>query len=53
MCLEELRALGDDINRTKGTVLPIALWGNKLEGAVLLNGRNRLDAMEAVGVVVV
>jgi hypothetical protein len=42
----ELRALGEDIKATKLRT-PIVLWGPA--PAVLLDGRNRLDAMEFVG----
>jgi hypothetical protein len=42
----ELRALGEDIRATKLRT-PIVLWGPA--PAVLLDGRNRLDAMELVG----
>ena len=40
----ELRELGEDI-KTNGLVSPLTLYGDKL-----LDGRNRLDAMELVGI---
>lgn len=46
---EELLALGEDILKN-GLQSPIALWSPKEgEPDLLLDGRNRLDAMEAVG----
>jgi hypothetical protein len=46
---DELQALGKDIKKN-GLRVPIVLWAEKL-GAdfYLLDGRNRLDAMEATG----
>jgi hypothetical protein len=46
---DELRALGEDIKKN-GCKVPIALW-TEAPGSekFLLDGRNRLDAMEAVG----
>src|SRR5262249_42349768 len=44
----ELRALGDDIKKN-GLKIPVTVW--KGSGPLqLLDGRNRLDAMEAVGI---
>jgi hypothetical protein len=52
---EELRALGEDI-KANGLKHPIVLWagghyddGGEVLDAVLLDGKNRLDAMELVG----
>jgi hypothetical protein len=45
MSPDELRELGEDI-KTNGLKLPIAITGD----GKLLDGRNRLDAMETVGV---
>jgi hypothetical protein len=46
---DELRALGEDIN-AHGLTSPIVLWKEKIESPpVLLDGRSRLDAMEAAG----
>lgn len=44
---DELRALGEDI-RTNGLHEPVVIWRDA-QGHQLLDGRNRLDAMEAVG----
>jgi hypothetical protein len=52
MSEEELRALGKDIG-TNGLQSPIAIFRKNVSGRceyALLDGRNRLDAMEAVGV---
>jgi hypothetical protein len=47
MAPDELRALGEDIAKN-GLTSPIALWcADKRAPAVLLDGRNRLDAIEA------
>src|SRR5262245_16267798 len=44
-----LRALGEDIKKN-GLTLPIVLWSDGKSSAVLLDGRNRLDAIEvAIG----
>jgi hypothetical protein len=49
MTSDELRALGEDI-RKNGLGVPLILWeAEKNAPLVLLDGRNRLDAMEAVG----
>jgi hypothetical protein len=46
---DELKALGEDI-KTNGLQQRITLWPvDEPPGYVLLDGRNRLDAMEAVG----
>lgn len=48
----ELRELGEDIKQN-GLKEPIALWSMEPEdsqSAVVLDGRNRLDAMELVGI---
>jgi hypothetical protein len=44
---DELRALGEDIIKN-GLRLPIALWTDGRSPAVLVDGRNRLDAIELV-----
>jgi hypothetical protein len=44
MSLDEQRELGEDI-RKSGLTAPIVIWGD-----LLVDGRNRLDAMELVGV---
>src|SRR6516164_6629030 len=44
MSIAELRELGEDIKR-RGLLQPIAFFRNKL-----LDGRNRLDAMQLVGI---
>jgi hypothetical protein len=46
----ELRELGEDIKKN-GLTSPIILWvpGDKAANVCLLDGRNRLDAMELVG----
>ena len=46
---DELRALGDDILEN-GQRVPIALWKERTETPVLLDGIGQLDAMEAVGI---
>jgi hypothetical protein len=46
---DELRALGEDIKKN-GLTSPIVLWEAKKNAPLLLlDGRNRLDAMEAAG----
>jgi hypothetical protein len=47
-----MEELGDDI-RAKGLLQPIVLWRDADGGYLLLDGRNRLDAMEKVGLKVV
>jgi ParB-like nuclease family protein len=48
MSADELRALAEDIRQT-GLTQPIILWrANKKATAQLLDGRNRLDAIEIV-----
>jgi hypothetical protein len=51
MTLDELRALGEDIKRRGGLpAVPLVLWeAEKNAQQFLLDGRNRLDAMEAAG----
>src|SRR5215510_600722 len=45
----ELRKLGEDI-RARGLEHPIVLWAENRDSEVfVLDGRNRLDAMELVG----
>jgi ParB-like nuclease domain len=46
---EELKVLGDDINKN-GMKVPIVILHDKDGEFCLLDGRNRLDALEAVGV---
>jgi DNA-binding Lrp family transcriptional regulator len=41
----ELRALGEDIKQN-GLTSPIVLWSDRKSPGVLLDGRNRLDAIE-------
>lgn len=49
---DELRALGEDIKQ-KGLSVPVILWAESKDAAPkLLDGRNRLDAMEVVGLTV-
>jgi hypothetical protein len=49
MTADELKALGEDI-RKNGQGVPIILWeAEKGAPLLLLDGRNRLDAMEAAG----
>src|SRR5215471_7376976 len=49
MSSDELRELGADIVKKNGLVAPIALWRrNPNEPLQLLDGRNRLDAIELV-----
>jgi DNA-binding Lrp family transcriptional regulator len=45
MSPDELRVLGADI-KANGLTLPIVLWSDGKSPAVLLDGRNRLDAIE-------
>ena len=50
MTPDELKTLGEDI-RKQGQRVPIAVWkAQKRSRPELLDGRNRLDAMEAVGI---
>jgi hypothetical protein len=49
MTPDELRALGEDIKKS-GLKIPVTVWSGKGEPLQLLDGRNRLDAMEAVGI---
>src|SRR5436305_1918923 len=49
MSHEELTTLGEDIKKN-GLQVPVVLWAETKESnPFLLDGRNRLDAMEAVG----
>jgi ParB-like chromosome segregation protein Spo0J len=48
MSREELIELGEDIKKN-GMKVPIALIAAQGGGLMLLDGRNRLDAMEAAG----
>src|ERR1700689_5427230 len=45
----ELRALGEDI-KANGLRVPIVLHNAGTRGMFLIDGRNRLDAMELIGV---
>jgi hypothetical protein len=45
----ELRELGEDIKKN-GQRYPVVLWNEGENGVWLLDGRNRLDAMELIGV---
>jgi hypothetical protein len=50
MSADELKALGDDILRN-GLQVPIALWAELADGGkYVIDGVNRLDAMEMVGI---
>src|SRR5262245_15543880 len=51
MTPDELHALGEDIKRRGGLpAVPLVLWeAEKNAQQFLLDGRNRLDAMEAAG----
>jgi hypothetical protein len=49
MNADELRALGEDIKKS-GLKIPVTAWFGKGEPLQLLDGRNRLDAMEAVDI---
>ena len=46
---DELAKLGDDIKKN-GQTIPILFWNGDGAGPVLIDGRNRLEAMERVGV---
>jgi hypothetical protein len=48
MSPDELRVLGEDI-KANGLQNPIATWFDKDETEWLIDGRNRLDAMQAAG----
>src|SRR4051794_36919676 len=49
----ESRTLGEDI-KTNGLRNPVAIWTDPHDGKrYLLDGRNRLDAMEMVGIDVI
>jgi hypothetical protein len=52
MSPDELKELGRDIKKN-GLTAPPVQWVDRNGEAYLLDGRNRLDAMEAVGIVVV
>jgi len=52
MSREELQALGKDI-KANGLTSPIVFWREGDRPQLFLDGRNRLDAMESVGMVVV
>src|SRR5262245_18311412 len=49
MTPDELQALGEDIKKND-LKIPVTVWGGKGKPLQLLDGRNRLDAMEAVGI---
>jgi ParB-like chromosome segregation protein Spo0J len=49
MSPDELRVLGEDIKKN-GLKIPVTVWCGKGEPLQLLDGRNRLDAMEAVDI---
>jgi ParB/Sulfiredoxin domain len=46
---EELTALGEDIKKN-GQMIPVLLWNGDRSGPVLIDGRNRLEAMERIGI---
>jgi hypothetical protein len=47
---DELRALGEDIRKADGLTSPIAIYIDEHKADWFLDGRNRLDAMELVGI---
>jgi len=50
MSPDELKALGEDIHKKNGLLMPVTVWkAQKHFPPQLLDGRNRLDAMEAFG----
>jgi hypothetical protein len=49
MSADELKALGENIKK-HGLKIPVTVWLGEGEPLQLLDGRNRLDAMEAVGI---
>jgi hypothetical protein len=49
MSAEELKVLGEDIKKN-GMTSPVTLWVDAAGKSLLLDGRNRLDALEAVGI---
>lgn len=48
MAPDEKKALGEDIKKN-GITVPVTLWKAGNGRLMLLDGRNRLDAMEAAG----
>jgi hypothetical protein len=50
MSPDELKGLGEDIHKKNGLLMPVTVWkAQKHFPPQLLDGRNRLDAMEAFG----
>ena len=49
MSPDELKALAEDIKKN-GLKIPVTVWRGNGGRMQLLDGRNRLDAMEAVGI---
>jgi ParB-like chromosome segregation protein Spo0J len=46
---EELQKLGEDIKKN-GQTIPVLFWNGDGKGRILIDGRNRLEAMERVGI---
>src|SRR5262245_24893289 len=53
MSPDELKALGEDIKRSNGPRIRVAVISGPDGKPMLLDGRNRLDAMELVGLKIV
>jgi len=49
MSPDELKALGEDIKAHGLTTSSIAIWEKRGDPLMLLDGRNRLDSLEAIG----
>ena len=45
---DELKALGEDI-KANGQTIPVLFWNGDGKGAILIDGRNRLEALERIG----
>jgi hypothetical protein len=45
---DELKALGEDI-KANGQTIPVLFWNGDGKGAILIDGRNRLEARERIG----
>jgi len=45
---DELANLGEDI-KENGQTIPVLFWNGDGQGRVLIDGRNRLEAMERIG----
>jgi hypothetical protein len=46
---EELAALGEDMKKN-GETIPVLFWNGDGDGPVLIDGRNRLEAAERIGI---